>query len=76
MLIFTIFRLISAINSNANRMLFVCDIFNINLLEILNKNQFLCPKIHYYSLFINYLASILKFCTIQAHLCHLEETFS
>ena len=64
MLIFTKSRLISAKNSNANRMLFVFDIFNINLCDILNKNQFLCPKIHYFSLFINYLTSILKFCTI------------
>ena len=40
MLILTKFRLASAKNSNANRMLFVCDIFNINLCEILNKNQF------------------------------------
>ena len=30
MMIFTKFRLNSAKNSNANRMLFVCDIFNIN----------------------------------------------
>ena len=60
---FNKFRLISAKNPNANRMLFVCDIFNINLCEILIKNHFLCPKIHYYSLSINYLASILIFCT-------------
>ena len=61
MLLFTKFRLISTKNSiNA----IVCDIFNINLYEILNKNQFLCPKIQYDSLFINYLASILKLCTI------------
>ena len=53
MLIFTKFRLISAKHSNANRMLFVCDIFNISLCEILIKNQILCPKIHNYSLFIN-----------------------
>ena len=58
MLIFTKFRFISAINSNDNRMLFVCDIFNINLCEILNKNQFLCPKIHYYSLCIIQLFGI------------------
>ena len=45
-------------------MLFVYDIFNINLCEIMNKNQFVCPKIHNYSLFISYLASILKFYTI------------
>ena len=55
---------------DANRMLFLCDIFNINLCEILNKNQFLCPKIHYYSLFTTYLASLLKLCTTLAHLCH------
>ena len=60
MLLFTKFRLISAKNSNA----IVCDVFNINLCEILNKNQFLCPKIQYDSLFINCLASILKLCTI------------
>ena len=64
MVIFTKFRFISAKNPSANRMLFVCDIFNINLYEIFIKNQFLCPKIYYYSLFINYLASILKFFTI------------
>ena len=57
-------------------MLFECDIFNINLCEILNKNQFLCPKIHYYSFFINFLASILNLCSILAHLCHLGEIFS
>ena len=72
MLIFTRFRLISAKNSNA----IVCDIFNINLCEILNKNQFSCPKIQYGSLFINYLDSILKLSTIEAHICHLEEFFS
>ena len=60
MLLFTKFRLISAKNSNA----IVCDIFNIILCEILNKNQFECPKIQNGSLFINYLASILKLCTI------------
>ena len=60
MLLFTKLRLISANNSNA----IVSDIFNINLCEILNKNQFLCPKIQYDSLFINYLASILKLYTI------------
>ena len=60
MLLFTKFRLISGKISNA----IVCDIFNINLCEILNKNQFLCPKIQYDSLFINYSASILKLCTI------------
>ena len=60
MLLFTKFRLISAKNSNA----IICDIFNINLREILNKNHFLCPKIQYGSLVINYLASILKLCTI------------
>ena len=40
MLIFTNFRSISAKCSNADRILFVCDIFNINLCEILNKNHF------------------------------------
>ena len=60
MLIFTKFRLILAKNSNA----IVCDIFNINVCEILNKNQFLCPKIKYGSFCINYLESILKLCTI------------
>ena len=34
MLLFTKFRLISAKHSNAS----MCDIFNINLCEILNKN--------------------------------------
>ena len=75
MLFLTKFRLISAKNSNA----IVCDIFNINLCEILNKNLFLCPEIQYDSLFINYLASILKLCTLLyylAHLCNLEEMFS
>ena len=57
-------------------MLFLCDIFDTNSFEILNKNQFICPKIHYYSIFIRYLASILKFCTILAQLCHLEEIIS
>ena len=57
-------------------MLFACDIFNINLCEILNKNQFLCPKIHNFSSVINYLALILKLCTILGHLCRLEEIFS
>ena len=60
MLLFTKVRLMSAKNANA----IVCDIFNLNLCEILNKNQFLYPKIQYGSLFINYLASILKLCTI------------
>ena len=36
MLLFTKFRLISAKNPNA----IMCDIFNINLCEILNKNYF------------------------------------
>ena len=72
MLFFTKFRSISAKNSNA----IVCDILNLNLCEILNKNHFSCPKIQYDSLFINYLASILKLCTKLAHLCHLEEIFS
>ena len=62
MLLLTKFMLISTKNSNA----IVCDIFNINLCEIFNKNQFLCPKIQYDSLFINYLASILKLCTIYS----------
>ena len=55
---------------------FLGDIFDINSYEILNKNQFICPKIHYYSILIHYLASILKFCTILAQLCHLEEIIS
>ena len=54
-------------------MLFLCGIFNTNSCEILNKNQFIWPKIHYYSILIHSLASILKFCTILAQLCHLEE---
>ena len=54
-------------------MLFLCDIFDTNSCEILNKNQFICPKIRNYSIFIHYLASILKFFTILAQLCHLEE---
>ena len=54
-------------------MLFLCDIFNTNSSKILNKNQFICPKIHNCSIFIHYLASILKLCTILAQLCHLEE---
>ena len=57
----------------ANRMLFLCDISDTNSCEILNKNQFICPEIHYYSILIHYLASILKFCTILAQICHLEE---
>ena len=60
MLLFTERRLISAKNSNA----IMCDISNINLCEILNKNYFLCPMIQYDSLYINYLALILTFCTI------------
>ena len=60
MLLFTKFRLISAKNSNA----IVCDIFNIYLCEILNKDQFLSPKIQYSALSIDYLESILKLCTI------------
>ena len=67
MLHFTKFRLISA-KKSINAIL--CDIFTINLYEILNKNQFLCPKIQNDSLFINYLASILKLYTMSAHLCH------
>ena len=57
-------------------MLFLCDIFDTNSCEILNKNQFICPKIHYYSISIHYLASILKFSTTLAQLCHLEEIIS
>ena len=57
-------------------MLFFGDIFDTNSCEILNKSQFICPKIHYYILLIHYLASILKFCTILAKLCHLEEIIS
>ena len=30
-------------------MLFLCDIFDTNSCEILNINQFICPKIHYHS---------------------------
>ena len=61
---------------DANRILFLCDIFDTNSCEILNKNQFVCPKIHYYLIFIHYLASILKFCTVLAQLCQLEEIIS
>ena len=57
-------------------MLFLCDIFDTNAFEILNKNQFICPKLHYCSISIRYLASILKFCTILAQLCLLEEKIS
>ena len=57
-------------------MLFLCDIFDTNSGEILNKNQFICSKIHKYMIFIHYLASILKLCTILAQLCHLEEIIS
>ena len=57
-------------------MLFLCDIFDTNSCEILNKNQYICPKIHYCSILIHYLASILKLCTILAQLCHLEEIIS
>ena len=57
-------------------MLFLCDIFNTNSCEILNKNQFIYPKIHYYSIFIHYLAFILKFCTLLAQLFHKEEIIS
>ena len=57
-------------------MLFLCDIFDTNSLEILNKNQFICPKINSYMILIHYLASILKFCTILAQLCHLKEIIS
>ena len=59
MLLFTKFRLFSAQNSAI-----LCDIFNINVCEILNKNQFLCPKKQYGLLLINYLPSILKLSTI------------
>ena len=51
-------------------MLFLGDIFDTNSCEILNKNQFICPKIHYHSIFIHYMAFILKFCTILAQLYH------
>ena len=57
-------------------MLFLCDIFDTNSCKILNKNQFISPKIHNYSIFIPFVASILKFYTILAHLCHLEEKVS
>ena len=57
-------------------MLFLCDISDTNSCEILNKNQFICPKIHKYMILIHYLASILKLCTILAQLCHLEEIVS
>ena len=51
MLIFTKFRLISAKNPNANRMLFVCDIFNIKLCGILIKNHFYVLLFIIYQLF-------------------------
>ena len=57
-------------------MLFLCDNFDTISCEILNKNQLICPKIHYYSIFIHYLASVLKFCTIVAQLCHLKAIVS
>ena len=57
-------------------MLFLCDIFNTNSCEILNKNQFIYPKINYYSIFIHYLAFILKFCTLLAQLYLKEEIIS
>ena len=57
-------------------MLFLCDIFDTNLYEILNKNQFICPKIHKYMILIHHLASVFKLCTILAQLCHLEEIIS
>ena len=57
-------------------MLFLCDIFDTNSFEILNKNQVIYPKIHYYSILIHYLASILKFCTILSQLSHFEEIIS
>ena len=49
MLLFTKFRLISAKNSNA----ILCDIFNINLCEILNQNNFYvlrCSTVRYLSI--------------------------
>ena len=57
-------------------MLFLCGIFDSNSCEILNKNQFICPKVHYYSILIHYLASELKLCSILAQLCHLEKIIS
>ena len=57
-------------------MLFLCDIFDTKSCEILNKNPFICPKILYFSISIHYLASILKFCTILAHVCHLDDKVS
>ena len=57
-------------------MLFLCDIFDTNSCVILNKNQSICPQIHHFSILIHYLASILKFYTILAQLCHLEEIIS
>ena len=57
-------------------MLFLCDIFDINSCELLNKNQFICPKLHNYSIVIHYLASISKFCTVLAQLCQLEKIVS
>ena len=57
-------------------MLFLSDIFDTNSCEILNKNPFICPTIHYLSIYIHYLASILKFCTILTHVCHLDEKVS
>ena len=57
-------------------MLFLCDICDTNSCEILNKNPFICPKIHYFSISFHYLASILKLCTILAHACHLDEKVS
>ena len=57
-------------------MLFLCDICDTNSCEILNKNSFICPKIHYFSISFHYLASILKLCTILAHACHLDEKVS
>ena len=45
-------------------MLFLCDIFDTNSCDILNGNQFICPKIHYNSRFNHYLAYILKLNTL------------
>ena len=79
MLLFTKFILISAKNSNA----IVCDIFNINVCEILNKTQFLCPKIQYGSLFIiiiwhQYLYCVqykLMYAILRIFLAEISPTF-
>ena len=39
-------------------MLFLCAIFNTNSCEILNNNQFICPKIHLILFNINPLFGI------------------